>query len=160
MFDNLVSVRLIAEAAEGTLFLYEVCSLSFEAQSKLLRLIQHGTYWPIGSAQEAAADVRIIASINCDPLFEMREVLMREGRYYRLHVVPLKMLPIRKRSDNVLFRPTNFLTCIACEENKPLTTLSDVAAEALKHCSWPGNVRRLENAIRHFVLLGLAGEID
>ena len=151
---------LIAEAAEGTLFLDEVCSLSFEAQSTLLRLIQHGTYRPIGSAQEAAADVRIIASTNRDPLFEMREGRLREDLYYRLHVVPLRMPPVRERADDVLFLATDFLTRIAEEEGKPPVTLSPPAAETLKHYSWPGNVRQLENAMRQLVLLGQAGVID
>ena len=97
LFGAPESEGLIAEAAEGTLFLDEVCSLSFEAQSTLLRLIQHGTYRPIGSAREAAADVRIIASTNRDPLFEMREGRLREDLYYRLHVVPLRMPPVRER---------------------------------------------------------------
>jgi len=151
---------LIAEAAEGTLFLDEVCSLSFEAQSTLLRLIQHGTYRPIGSAREAAADVRIIASTNRDPLFEMREGRLREDLYYRLHVVPLRMPPVRERADDVLFLATDFLTRIAEEEGKPPVTLSAPAAEALKHYSWPGNVRQLENAMRQLVLLGQEGVID
>ena len=151
---------LIAEAAEGTLFLDEVCSLSFEAQSTLLRLIQHGTYRPIGSAQEAAADVRIIASTNRDPLFEMREGRLREDLYYRLHVVPLRMPPVRERADDVLFLATDFLTRIAEEEGKPPVRLSAPAARALKHYSWPGNVRQLENAMRQLVLLGQEGVID
>ena len=160
LFGTPESEGLIAEAAEGTLFLDEVCSLSFEAQSTLLRLIQHGTYRPIGSAREAAADVRIIASTNRDPLFEMREGRLREDLYYRLHVVPLRMPPVRERPDDVLLLATEFLTRIAEEEGKPPVTLSPLAAEALKHYSWPGNVRQLENAMRQLVLLGRAGVID
>ena len=79
---------LVAQAASGTLFLDEVCSLSFSAQATLLRLIQHGTYRPVDGTQEVASDVRIIASTNRDPLFEMREGRLREDLYYRLHVVP------------------------------------------------------------------------
>ena len=160
LFGTPESEGLIAEAAEGTLFLDEVCSLSFEAQSTLLRLIQHGTYRPIGSAREAAADVRIIASTNRDPLFEMREGRLREDLYYRLHVVPLRMPPVRERPDDVLLLATEFLTRIAEEEGKPPMTVSPPAAEALKHYSWPGNVRQLENAMRQLVLLGRAGVID
>jgi two-component system repressor protein LuxO len=160
LFGTPESEGLIAEAAEGTLFLDEVCSLSFEAQSTLLRLIQHGTYRPIGSAREAAADVRIIASTNRDPLFEMREGRLREDLYYRLHVVPLRMPPVRERADDVLFLATDFLTRIAEEEGKPPVRLSAPAAKALKHYSWPGNVRQLENAMRQLVLLGQEGVID
>ena len=151
---------LVAEAATGTLFLDEVCSLSFEAQSTLLRLIQHGTYRPVGDTNEVAADVRIIASTNRDPLFEMREGRLREDLYYRLHVVPLRMPPVRERADDVLLLAQSFLAAIAAEEGKEAVQLSKAAAEALKQYSWPGNVRQLENAMRQFVLLGSAGEID
>ena len=150
---------LVAEAVGGSLFLDEVCSLSFEAQSTLLRLIQHGTYRPVGGAQEIAADVRIIASTNRDPLFEMREGRLREDLYYRLHVVPLRMPPVRERSEDVLLLAQVFLAQIAKEEGKAPVELSEAAAHALKHYSWPGNVRQLENAMRQLVLLGPAEEI-
>jgi two-component system repressor protein LuxO len=160
LFGDAQGGGLVAEAAAGTLFLDEVCSLSFEAQSTLLRLIQHGTYRPVGSSQEVAADVRIIASTNRDPLFEMREGRLREDLYYRLHVVPLRMPPVRERSDDVLLLAQGFLSHIAEEEGRAVSQLSDPAANALQHYSWPGNVRQLENTIRQLVLLGPADEID
>jgi two-component system repressor protein LuxO len=160
LFGNVQSGGLVAEAAAGTLFLDEVCSLSFDAQSSLLRLIQHGTYRSVGSSQEVAAGVRIIASTNRDPLFEMREGRLREDLYHRLHVVPLRMPPVRERSDDVLLLARVFLAQIAEEEGKVASQLSDAAAHALQHYSWPGNVRQLENAIRQLVLLGPAEEID
>jgi two-component system repressor protein LuxO len=160
LFGDVQSGGLVAEAAAGTLFLDEVCSLSFDAQSSLLRLIQHGTYRSVGSSQEVAAGVRIIASTNRDPLFEMREGRLREDLYYRLHVVPLRMPPVRERSDDVLLLARGFLAQIAEEEGKVASQLSDAAAHALQHYSWPGNVRQLENAIRQLVLLGPAEEID
>ena len=118
LFGDAQGGGLVAAAAAGTLFLDEVCSLSFDAQSTLLRLIQHGTYRPVGSSQEFAADVRIIASTNRDPLFEMREGRLREDLYYRLHVVPLRMPPVRERSDDVLLLAQGFLVQIAEEEGK------------------------------------------
>ena len=160
LFGDAQDVGLVAEAAAGTLFLDEVCSLSFDAQSTLLRLIQHGTYRPVGSSQEVAADVRIIASTNRDPLFEMREGRLREDLYYRLHVVPLRMPPVRERSDDVLLLAQGFLAQVAEEEGKVASQLSDAAAHALQHYSWPGNVRQLENTIRQLVLLGPADEIE
>jgi len=160
LFGSVNGGGLVAEAAAGTLFLDEVCSLSFEAQSTLLRLIQHGTYRPVGATNEVAADVRIIASTNRDPLFEMREGRLREDLYYRLHVVPLRMPPVRERADDVLLLAQGFLSAIAADEGRETVQLSDAAAEALKHYSWPGNVRQLENAMRQLVLLGSADEID
>lgn len=160
LFGSDAGSGLVAEAASGTLFLDEVCSLSFSAQSTLLRLIQHGTYRPAGGSQEVAADVRIIASTNRDPLFEMREGRLREDLYYRLHVVPLRMPPLRERSHDVLSLANDFLAQFAEEEGRSVLHLSDKAAEALKHYSWPGNVRQLENAMRQLVLLETGAEID
>ena len=135
LFGDAQGGGLVAEAAAGTLFLDEVCSLSFDAQSTLLRLIQHGTYRRVGSSQEVAADVRIIASTNRDPLFEMREGRLREDLYYRLHVVPLRMPPVRERSDDVLLLARGFLARVAEEEGKVASQLSDAAAQALQHYS-------------------------
>lgn len=151
---------LVAQAANGTLFLDEVCSLGFASQSTLLRLIQHGTYRPVGSSAEVAANVRIIASTNRDPLLEMREGRLREDLYYRLHVVPLRMPAIRERSDDVLMLATSFLDRFAQEENKEPRQLSDSAAQVMKGYSWPGNVRQLENTMRQLLLTSAANEID
>lgn len=151
---------LVPQAADGTLFLDEVCSLGFASQSTLLRLIQHGTYRPVGSAAEVAADVRIIASTNRDPLFEMREGRLREDLYYRLHVVPLRMPAMRERSDDILMLAKCFLDRIAEEEGKDSRQLSDLAEQALRGYSWPGNVRQLENTMRQLLLTTAASEID
>ncbi len=151
---------LVAQAADGTLFLDEVCSLGFASQATLLRLIQHGTYRPVGSAAEMAADVRIIASTNRDPLFEMREGRLREDLYYRLHVVPLRMPAMRERSDDILDLARGFLDRIAQEEGTGNQQLTDSAAQALRAYSWPGNVRQLENTMRQLVLTSASSEID
>ena len=151
---------LVAQADAGTLFLDEVCSLNFEAQSLLLRLIQHGTYRPVDATREVTADVRIIASTNRDPLFEMREGRLREDLYYRLHVVPLRMPPLRERADDILLLADGFLSRITEEEGKAPSSLSNEAANALRGYSWPGNVRQLENALRQLVLTGVAHQID
>ena len=151
---------LVAQADAGTLFLDEVCSLNFEAQSMLLRLIQHGTYRPVDATREVTADVRIIASTNRDPLFEMREGRLREDLYYRLHVVPLRMPPLRERADDIVLLAERFLLRISEEEGKAQSALSNEATNALRHYSWPGNVRQLENAIRQLVLTESAHHID
>ncbi len=151
---------LVAQADAGTLFLDEVCSLNFEAQSMLLRLIQHGTYRPVDATREITADVRIIASTNRDPLFEMREGRLREDLYYRLHVVPLRMPPLRERTDDIIVLADGFLSRITEEEGKAPISLSKEATNALRAYSWPGNVRQLENAVRQLVLTRSGGQID
>lgn len=154
------SQGLIAQATDGTLFLDEVCSLSFASQSTLLRLIQHGTYRPVGATAEVAADVRIIASTNRDPLAEMREGRLREDLYYRLHVVPLRMPAMRERSEDILMLASGFLDRFAQEEGRDPHQLTDSAAQALRGYSWPGNVRQLENTMRQLLLTSASTEID
>ena len=107
-----------------------------------------------------ASDVRIIASTNRDPLFEMREGRLREDLYYRLHVVPLRMPPLRERSEDVLLLANNFLAHFAEQEGSPVLELNAAAVEALTHYSWPGNVRQLENAMRQLSLLETGADID
>ncbi len=154
------SQGLIAQATDGTLFLDEVCSLSFASQSTLLRLIQHGTYRPVGATAEVVADVRIIASTNRDPLAEMREGRLREDLYYRLHVVPLRMPAMRERSEDILMLASGFLDRFAQEEGRDPHQLTDSAAQALRGYSWPGNVRQLENTMRQLLLTSASTEID
>ncbi len=91
---------LLQQAHGGTLFLDEVCDMPYEMQSVLLRFIQEGTFKPVGGDSEITVDVRIIASTNRDPLFEMREGRLREDLFYRLHVVPLRIPPLRERGDD------------------------------------------------------------
>jgi two-component system repressor protein LuxO len=90
----------------------------------------------------------------------MREGRLREDLYYRLHVVPLRMPPLRERADDILLLADGFLSRITEEEGKTQSSLSKEAANALKGYSWPGNVRQLENALRQLVLTGVAQQID
>ncbi len=151
---------LVAQADGGTLFLDEICSLNLEAQSMLLRLIQHGAYRPVDATREVTANVRLIASTNRDPLFEIREGRVREDLYYRLHVVPLRMPPLRERAGDIMLLAEQFLLRITEEKGKAHSALSHEATSALRQYSWPGNVRQLENAVRHLVLTGPAHQID
>jgi len=123
-------------------------------------LIQHGTYRPVGATAEVAADVRIIASTNRDPLAEMREGRLREDLYYRLHVVPLRMPAMRERSEDILMLASGFLDRFAQEEGRDPHQLTDSAAQALRGYSWPGNVRQLENTMRQLLLTSASTEID
>lgn len=143
---------LLQQAHGGTLFLDEVCDMPYEMQSLLLRFIQEGTFKPVGGDQEVVVDVRIIASTNRDPLFEMREGRLREDLFYRLHVVPLRIPPLRERGDDVLALADYFLRIYATQEQRPVGGFSDDCLREMSRYPWPGNVRQLENIIYRLVL--------
>jgi len=144
---------LIRHAEGGTLFLDEVCDMPYELQSVLLRFIQSNTYKPVGSDVEIAADVRIIAATNKEPLIEMREGRLREDLYYRLHVIPLRMPPLRERDDDVLLLADHFVSIFAEQEGKHIDGFSENARRELKRFPFPGNVRQLSNIIHRLTLL-------
>jgi len=148
---------LIRQADGGTLFLDEVCDMPYELQSVLLRFIQSGTFKPVGSDTELTANVRILAATNRDPLFEMREGRLREDLFYRLHVVPLRVPPLRERGDDVVLLAEQFLKNFARQEERDVSNFSEDARREFRRYPWPGNVRQLENIIHRLVLMG-AGE--
>jgi len=144
---------LISLAEGGTLFLDEVCDMPYELQAVLLRFIQSGTYKPVGSDVEVSADVRIIAATNREPLVEMREGRLREDLYYRLHVIPLRMPPLREREDDVLMLANHFVSTFAEQEGKKIDGFSDDARREIKRFPFPGNIRQLANTIHRIILL-------
>ena len=144
---------LIRKADGGTLFLDEVCDMPYELQSVLLRFIQDGVFKPIGSDTELEANVRIIAATNRDPMFEMREGRLREDLFYRLHVVPMRIPPLRERGDDVIGLAEHFVARYAQQEQREGMVFSEDARRELRRYPWPGNVRQLENIIHRLVLM-------
>lgn len=142
-----------AQANGGTLFLDEICEMDLELQKKLLRFIQTGRYQKVGASKEESVDIRFLCATNKDPLTEVAEGRFREDLYYRLHVVPLAMPPLRERGDDILAIATKFLISYAAEEGKRFTSFSPEAEVVLRHYPWPGNVRQLQNVIRNIVVL-------
>ncbi|WP_435212233.1 sigma-54-dependent transcriptional regulator [Luminiphilus sp. nBUS_16] len=151
---------LIKQSDGGTLFLDEVCDMPYELQSVLLRFIQSGSFKPVGSDNEFVADVRILAATNRDPLFEMREGRLREDLFYRLHVVPLRIPPLRERGDDVLLLSGHYLKVFAEQEGRQGFAFSEDARRELRRYPWPGNVRQLENIIHRLVLMSSDQTID
>lgn len=137
----------------GTLFLDEVCEMSLELQKKLLRFIQTGTFRRVGSDKLEQVDVRFICATNKDPLKEVKMGRFREDLFYRLHVVPLRMPPLRERDGDILMIAEKFLRQYSKQENKRFASFSDDASRILKRYLWPGNVRQLQNAIHQVVVL-------
>jgi len=137
----------------GTLFLDELCEMELEMQKKLLRFLQTGTFTPLGATREMKVDVRIICATNRDPLLEVEEGRFREDLYYRVHVVPLDMPPLRDRGNDILTLATHFLKLYAKEDGKKFSAIHRDAESTLKRYNWPGNVRQLQNIIRNIVVL-------
>ncbi len=137
----------------GTLFLDEICELAPELQTKLLRFIQSGTYSPVGAAEEQRADIRFVCATNRDPAEEVRTGRFREDLYYRLHVVPVEMPPLRSRGDDIGMLAAHFLRHFAAEEKRQFRSLDRQALAMLVDYDWPGNVRQMQNVMRNAVVL-------
>lgn len=154
-FTGAVSDKIGAgKAADGgTLFLDEIGEMPLELQVKLLRFLQTGEVQQVGSNKTEQVDVRIVAATNRDPLAEVKAGRFREDLYYRLHVVPLALPPLRDREDDVLLLAQHFLQKFAREEKKHFSSLAPAAAALFRGYGWPGNVRQLENLVRNIVLL-------
>jgi two-component system repressor protein LuxO len=143
-----------ARAADGgTLFLDELCEMDLALQGKLLRFIQTGSFVPVGGTKPVGTDVRFVCATNRDPLEEVRAGRFREDLYYRLHVVPVQLPPLRERGEDVVLLAEAFLARCAAEESKRFVRFAPEALALLRAHRWPGNVRELENAIRTAVVL-------
>ncbi len=148
-----------AQADGGTLFLDEICEMDLSLQTKLLRFLQTGKIQPVGGDKLHPVDVRIICATNRDPLKEVEEGRFREDLYYRLHVVPIHLPPLRERQSDPLEIAQAFLLDYAKEENKAFTGFSADTQSLLINHAWPGNVRELQNVIRNTVVLHDGAEV-
>lgn len=143
-----------AVAADGgTLFLDEICEMPLDLQTKLLRFIQTGQVVPVGSNQPIKVDVRFVCATNRIPAEEVAAGRFREDLYYRLHVVPIHMPPLKDRGHDVLEIAEHLLRQFSAEESKSFKGLSDDAKDRLLAHSWPGNVRELGNVMQSIVVL-------
>jgi DNA-binding NtrC family response regulator len=147
------------EADGGTLFLDEVGELPLAAQVKLLRALQEGEVEPVGGRKAAKVDVRIVSATNRDLIADVKAGRFREDLFYRLHVFPVSVPPLRQRPDDIGVLARHFLTRIAAEEGKRVRNLSAEALAMLAAYRWPGNVRQLENMIFRAVVLADGEEI-
>ncbi|GER07858.1 sigma-54-dependent Fis family transcriptional regulator [Iodidimonas muriae] len=137
----------------GTLFLDEVCEMDLALQSKLLRFLQTGMVQPVGSDDLRKVDVRIVCATNRDPMAEVRSGRFREDLYYRLHVIPIELPPLRDRGNDAVDLAQAFLTQLSKEEGKSFERLSEDAENAVRRYAWPGNVREMRNVIQTAVVL-------
>jgi len=142
-----------SRADDGTLFLDEICEMELGLQTKLLRFIQTGTFMKVGGSRLEKVDLRIICATNRDPLREVEEGRFREDLYYRLHVIPIHLPPLREREDDMIDIARRFLVEYAREEGKAFKAFSPEAEQIFRAYHWPGNVRQLQNVIRNIVVL-------
>ncbi len=143
-----------AELADGgTLFLDEVADMEFGLQAKLLRFLQSGCIQRVGGSELKRVDVRIVCATNRDPLAEVEGGRFRSDLFYRLHVLPIHLAPLRERRDDILSLAQAFLARFSAEEGRRFQGFDDEAAERLVTFDWPGNVRQLANLIRRIVVL-------
>ena len=143
----------------GTLMLDEIGEISPALQAKLLRVLEEEEFERVGGTQTLKVDVRVIATTNRNLPEEVAEGVFREDLYYRLHVLPLHLAPLRERSDDVLPLAEHFTRHYARQNGCPVPVLTTEAKHALGSWSWPGNVRELENVIQRAVVLANDGAI-
>ena len=140
------------QAEGGSLFLDEVGDMPPEAQTRLLRVLQDGEYLPVGANRPVKANVRIIAATNHNLQQLMQQGLFREDLFYRLNVVPLRLPPLRERTEDIGPLVNHFLKQASAGGLPPKRFTPD-AIRALADWSWPGNVRELENLVRRLQVL-------
>lgn len=150
-----------AELADGgTLFLDEIGDMDLSLQSKLLRFLQTGTLSRVGEARVRQVDVRLICATACNPMQLISEKKFREDLFYRLHVLPMHLPPLRQRPSDIMVLARHFLSRYGTEEDKLFSGFSGEVAAMLTAAEWPGNVRQLQNLVRRLVVMFDGGEIS
>src|SRR5215475_2641659 len=148
------------EASGGTLFLDEVSELPLTAQVKLLRALQEGAVEAVGGRKPVKVDVRIISATNRRLLDRVKSGYFREDLFYRLHVLPLTIPPLRARREDIPHLLRHFLARFGAEENRTITGISGEAMAHLSHLDWPGNIRQLENAVYRAVVMSDGDQLE
>ncbi|MHC5653601.1 nitrogen regulation protein NR(I) [Stappia sp.] len=140
------------QADGGTLFLDEIGDMPMEAQTRLLRVLQQGEYTTVGGRVPIRTDVRIVAATNKDLRQLINQGLFREDLYYRLNVVPIRLPPLRERTEDIPDLVRHFFA-LAEKEGLPVKQIEAAAVDRLRRYRWPGNVRELENLVRRLTAL-------
>ena len=150
-----------AELAHGgTLFLDEICEMDLALQAKLLRFVQTGTVRRVGDTKTRNVNVRFICATNRAPMQEVEAGNFREDLFYRLHVLPLHLPPLRERAGDIVRLAASFLARCAEEEGRAFRGFTAGASTRLTAFGWPGNVRQLQNVIRRVVVLHDGAEVS
>ncbi len=140
-------------ADQGTLFLDEIGELPLDIQGKLLRVLQEQEFERIGSQNTQKVDVRIIAATNRDLQEDVAQKRFREDLYYRLHVFPVHIPPLRDRLDDLPLLIEHFLKKFSAKHRKVIDSVHEESMRELLSYTWPGNIRELENVMERAVII-------
>ena len=142
------------EAADGgTIFLDEIAEMPIETQSRLLRILETGEYYRVGSAEVRKTNVRVIAATNVNLLDRIAKGKFREDLYYRLNSIPIHIPALRERKEDIFPLFMKFASDFSARYHFPPVELSKDAIETLKNYPWPGNIRQLKHITEHISLM-------
>lgn len=144
---------LFTQAHRGTIFLDEIGDMPLSIQAKLLRALQERQFYPIGSEKPMEVDVRVIVATQKDLESHVKQGLFREDLFYRIHVIPIHLPPLRERKEDIPILVDYFLKKFSEQTKKELKGLTPQALQKLMLHEWPGNVRELENTIEYAVVM-------
>ncbi len=144
---------LFVQADKGIIFLDEISEIPLAMQGKLLKALEEKEFYPLGAHRTVKVDVRIISASNKDIEKEVEKGAFRSDLFYRIHVIPIKVPPLRDRKEDIPILVEYFLDKVAGKLKKPVKALSSAALQKLMIYSWPGNVRELENMIECAVVM-------
>lgn len=144
---------LLVQADKGTVFLDEIGDMPLATQVKLLRFLQERQFYPVGSLTPVEVDVRVVVATNKDLKAMMEEGTFREDLFYRIHVIPILIPPLRERKEDIPMLVEHFLKKLCQQTNKVIQGVSHPAMQKLMLHDWPGNVRELENTIEYAVAM-------
>ena len=144
---------LFAQAHEGTIFLDEIGDMPLSTQAKLLRFLQERKFYPVGSENPSEVDVRVIVATNKNLEDQTKQGLFREDLFYRIHVIPIYLPPLRERKEDIPLLVEHFLKKFTQQTKKEVKGLTSAAMQRLMLHDWPGNVRELENTVEYAVAM-------
>ncbi|BCS52609.1 sigma-54 dependent transcriptional regulator [Geobacter sp. SVR] len=147
------SKGLFAQAHGGTILLDEIGDMPLSIQAKFLRVLQERQFYPVGSDRPLEVDVRVIVATNKNLEELVRQSLFREDLYYRIHVIPITLPPLRERTEDISLLAETFLKKFGRSMKKRVKGFSPAAMQRLMLHDWPGNVRELENTIEYAVAM-------
>jgi len=144
---------LFTQANGGTLFLDEIGDMPLSVQVKLLRALEERQFYPVGSEKPVQVDVRIVVATKRDLIEEVRQERFREDLFYRIHVIPIVLPPLKDRREDIPYLVDHLLKKISQQLKKDVTSLTPRAMEKLMQHDWPGNVRELENTLEFAITM-------
>jgi transcriptional regulator with PAS, ATPase and Fis domain len=154
-FTNAIERKLgrFEVAHQGTLFLDEIGELSLMTQAKILRFLEEKEFNRVGGSKTIKVDVRLITATNKDLNQLIKKGGFREDLYYRIHVVPITIPPLRERKEDIILLADHFINKFNIENSKNVKGIEKEALEMILQYEWPGNVRELENLIERVIAL-------